>query len=103
MNNRKIKWGGYEFSIYIRDTNWSNIAGVYLFCTNSGNNKWKALYIGQTESLASRLPNHDRWDEAERLGATHIHVKAVRDEKQRLAIEESLLGQYKPALNTQNI
>ncbi|MBU8920304.1 MAG: GIY-YIG nuclease family protein [Bacteroidales bacterium] len=104
MDKRKINWGeGHQFSIHPQDTNWNDIGGVYLFCAQSSPGNWTALYIGQTESLASRLPNHERWSEAFRFGATHIHVKVVTSESQRLALEESLLRKYKPPLNTQNI
>ena len=31
---------------------------------------WRALYIGQTDNFAGCLSNHERWDEAQRLGAS---------------------------------
>ena len=62
---------------------------------------WTALYVGQTESLAARLPTHERWLEATRLGATHIHVRVEPLAMLRAAMEQQLIQTYQPRLNVQ--
>jgi hypothetical protein len=72
-------WLTHEFTIYEMDTtNWNDVAGVYIFSgLNVQQTQWKALYVGITESFKTRHPNHERWEEAKRLGATHVHAKVV--------------------------
>ena len=57
------------------------------------------IYIGTSESLFERLSNHDRWEEAQRKGATHIAANLVPDERARKAQEEDLIRRYNPPLN----
>lgn len=70
-----VKWLNWEFEVYGPGTGWNEVAGLYIFAGLNSAGEWVALYIGSTESLAERLPNHPRWPEAVRLGATHIHVR----------------------------
>ena len=94
-------WLNYEFEVYPQDTYWNAVGGVYIFCGLSQQNRWVPLYIGQAESLAARLPTHARWQEAARLGATHIHVRVVQARATRDAMEQELIQAYRPQLSTQ--
>lgn len=90
-----------EFIIYDHNTQWNKVAGLYIFAGPSGNGRWRAYYVGQTEDFSSRLPNHERWDETRRLGATHIHAKAVPQAANRDVWEKRLIETLQPPLNVQ--
>lgn len=98
MNN-KVTWLGYEFTVYATNTTWNPVPGVYMFCGLNARNQWITLYVGQAESLAVRLPTHERWPEAVRLGATHIHALVERRAANRDIIEKALIQAYQPRLN----
>jgi len=51
-------------------------AGNYIFAKRLPNGNYSPLYIGQAENLKARLPNHDRWGDAKRAGATHTRNQA---------------------------
>lgn len=89
-------WSGYEFQIHPYGASWNTVAGVYIFAAIQGG-RWRALYVGETESLARRIPGHERWQEAQRLGATHVHARA--ESFRRGAIEQELIHAYQPPLN----
>lgn len=93
-------WNGRLFTIYSVDTTWNPVSGLYIFA-GPGLLGWKACYIGQTVSFAERIPGHERWMEAQRLGATHIHACVVQDQWQRDLIERELIGRFQPPLNDQ--
>ncbi len=102
MSNNTVRWSNYEFTVYGPNTTWNDVAGLYIFAGLNANNQWVALYIGQTVSFQDRPGNHDRWDEAARLGATHVHAMVVPLQANRDAIEELLIGNHAPRLNTQH-
>ena len=52
-------------------------------------------------SFGTRIPSHEQWTPAVRLGDTHIHAMVASEEASRLAIEELLIQAFQPALNTQ--
>ena len=100
MNNT-VNWGGYEFDVCSQTANWNDVGGVYIFAGLNQNGRWRAYYIGQAESLKDRIPGHERWNEAVRLGATHVHARVVSQAAMRDAIEASLIASYQPPLNVQ--
>ncbi len=98
----KVTWLTHEFNVHQHGANWNDTGGVYIFAGITPQNQWKAYYIGKAESLLSRVPSHERWNEAVRLGATHVHAKAVAQEATRVQVEAQLIEAYQPPLNTQN-
>jgi excinuclease UvrABC nuclease subunit len=94
-------WANKEFHVLSMNENWSNAAGVYIFCGVNLSGQWVPLYMGKTESFQSRLPNHDRWAEAVQLGATHVHARVVENQFERDRLEEQLIQVFQPRLNTQ--
>ena len=93
-------WGGHIFTVYdLENTRWNPIAGVYIFASLR-QEQWRAVYIGQTNSFAGRIPNHEQRSAAIRNGATHVHARAVSDFTQRQSIERSLIQAYRPILNS---
>ncbi len=97
----KVTWLTHEFSVYLHATGWNAVAGLYIFAGKNSKGKWFPLYVGQTESLAERIPTHERWQEAVQLGATHVHAKAVMLKAARDLIEDQLIQAYQPTLNVQ--
>lgn len=93
-------WEGLDFSIYDPDAvNWSTEAGVYIFAFVNENELWEAVYIGQAANFKARLCGHERWEEAELLGATHVHARVVRHQANRDLVESRLISTYQPPLN----
>jgi len=88
------------FSIYGSDSEWNNVPGLYIFAYQ-GEQYWHPLYVGQTDDFSSRLPSHERWDEAVRKGATHIHALSVSQAAMRDTYEQLLIQNLQPAMNFQ--
>lgn len=98
-----VNWSGYGFGVYQKNTSWSTRAGVYIFCGLNERGLWRPYYIGQADSFIGRLPNHERWAEAVRLGATHVHARVVPLAATRDAVEKELIRTYSPKLNTHHV
>ena len=94
-------WLDYEFSIYEPSVQWDNVAGIYIFCKKTQPKEWVPYYIGKCDSFQDRIPSHERWDEAQAIGATHIHVLKVPQQLQRDSIEKELVKHFQPPLNKQ--
>lgn len=99
MSNN-VTWAGHEFGIFNHSGQWSTVSGVYIFTGINAQNQWVPLYIGQASSFSERLPNHERWSEAQQLGATHVHAMVVSRQDDRDRIEQHLIQAYQPQLNT---
>jgi hypothetical protein len=75
-------------------------AGNYLFA-KAVPDGFVPVYIGQADNLRSRLPSHERWEEAKRAGATHAMGHTSQGgEQARLDEERDLIGRWDPSLNT---
>ena len=98
-----VKWLDTAFGVYEPSTDWNAVSGLYVFAARQGSElagyRWRALYVGQTRSLASRLPTHEKWSEAVQLGATHIHVRVEELVDKRVRLERALIEAYRPPLN----
>ncbi len=97
---QQVNWGGYNFEVCAKNNLWRASAGLYIF-SGVSNGAWHAFYIGQTENFNERIPAHERWDEAVRRGATHVHARIEINALQRLAIERDLVRRFQPVLNDQ--
>jgi excinuclease UvrABC nuclease subunit len=98
--NSQSAWGIHVFTIYDPDlTSWNEVAGIYIFCGVSPQNYWMPLYIGQADSFRTRIPGHEQWTPAQRLGAIRIHAMVVALAENRDRIERELIRAYQPALN----
>ena len=97
-----IQWLDHDFAVCQPGDDWNEVAGLYIFAAlDSAAEAWIPLWIGQALSFAERLPNHEKWPEAEMLGATHVHARVEPDESRRLALEKELIQYYQPHLNVQ--
>ncbi len=90
--------GQYEFFVYGPDANWRQVGGVYIFSYHDGA-YWRPLYVGETDDFSQRLPNHERWGDAQKAGATHIHVRVEAQEASRVDLEQKLIQGHQPPLN----
>lgn len=97
----KVTWLDHEFSVHQHGENWNAVAGLYIFSGLNSERLWVPYYIGQAESFDTRLPTHERWQEAARLGATHVHAMVVPLQANRDSIEKALIQAYQPPLNVQ--
>jgi len=89
------------FTIYDYDvTKWKTVGGLYIFARVAGD-RWDALHVGKAENFCMRLPSHERWEEARRLGATHVHALVVPLEANRARLEAALIAYLKPPMNEQ--
>lgn len=94
-------WLSYTFTVYPHvGTTWNNVAGIYIFVGINRQNQWEPYYVGQCDSFQNRMPSHERWDEAQALGARHVHALAVSKQEERDAVEKALIRAYQPPLNT---
>lgn len=96
-----VTWITHAFSVHQQGDNWNEVPGLYIFTGRNAAGQWVALYVGQADSLAGRIPNHERWEEALRHGATHVHAKVVRETVARDLIERELCRTLQPRLNVQ--
>ena len=92
-------WKGHDFYVYANNANWRDVPGVYIFAGLHQEGEWYPLYIGKTESLSERLPTHEKWSDAQLLGATHIHARVERVRETRVALEKELVAAHLPKLN----
>ena len=99
--NDKVTWLGHEFSVHPHGDSWLSVAGLYIFAAKNLAGQWLPLCIGQAASLAERIPTHERWQEAVRLGATHVHASVVAQKAKRDSLEDQLILAYQPGLNVQ--
>lgn len=95
-------WLNYQFEVFpALGTVWNPVPAVYVFAGVNEYRQWVALYIGQTTCLADRFRNHERWPQAHRLGATHVHTLVLAHQAYRDALERALIQAYQPRLNQQ--
>lgn len=93
----------YSYEMYLIDQGWNDVPGNYIFAKETTRGRWTALYVGQTESLSDRLPNHNKRPSAIRNGATHIHAHVNRDVDARLTEEADLIKALQPPCNDQGL
>ena len=98
----QVLWRNFQLDIYDFDAWWKDVGGVYIFSGfDYQNGWWVPLYVGETSSFRSRIPNHERRAEAMNLGATHV-LAMVAPRGMRMVIERELIAQYQPPLNVQH-
>jgi hypothetical protein len=79
------------------------VAGNYAFVKHLPSGKFVPLYFGESEDLQDRIPGHELWREALRLGATHVMAHTTpAGEQARLDEERDLIQRWNPPLNVQH-
>jgi len=101
VRDRLLRWGGgNDFAICEYSVKWRDVAGVFIFAgQDPDGGKWFPLYIDRTESFAEDIPGHPEWQEAQWMGATHVHAKVEPNGPRRGAIKSGLIVYYKPPLS----
>lgn len=97
----KVSWSGHQFEVCDKNANWKDVPGIYIFTGLNAAGLWRPFYIGQAASFSDRIPNHETWASAVRLGATHVHAMVVQQAATRDSIETQLIQAYQPTLNVQ--
>jgi excinuclease UvrABC nuclease subunit len=93
-------WLEYDFVVCVYEDDWPETPGIYAFAHRIPEDPgWQLLYVGQTESFDTRLPNHERWQEAVDQGATHVHLLVFEHAHGREAFEKRMIEEYRPLLN----
>ena len=97
----------YKFETYSKDHDtFEDVSAVYVFVRRYKNAEkyyQRALYVGETGELKTRLANHEKWSDVEELGCTAISVMLVNGEKERKVIETDLIKAKKPPCNIEKI
>jgi hypothetical protein len=109
-NEQYIDWNGASGQSYrywfLSDPSVTGIkasAGNYAFVKQLPNGNFTPLYFGETGDLQTRIPNHDRWEDARRAGMTHVMAHtASSDEASRMAEEKDLVQKWHTSLNTEH-
>ena len=90
----------HRFAVHRPDTAFGEGAAVYGFATpGAGGRGWTPLFISRTANLGKRLSTHERWAEAQLLGATHILVHQRDERDVREFVEADLLPALRPVMN----
>lgn len=87
------------YSKYVDFSGYANRSGVYLFLRDKGSD-YEVIYVGQSSDITTRLSNHERLPEANRLGMSHIAVALV-PLRELDGVEKDLIGRFCPMMNTQ--
>ncbi|MHB8764583.1 MAG: GIY-YIG nuclease family protein [Deferrisomatales bacterium] len=91
----------YEFDVFPWGQAFNPVGGVYVVLKRrpGGRSTYDILYVGQTSDLSQRSDDHHKQWCFDRNAKTHIGVRVVSTEQERLAIERDLLGNYQTACN----
>jgi hypothetical protein len=88
----------HRFTALRPETDFAAAPAVYAFAKPAGRG-WIPVFLSRTANLAQRMAWHERWEEAQRLGATHVlvHQRGARDARE--AVEADLLAVLRPVMN----
>ena len=75
-------------------------AGVYMFVRPVVVGGWLPVYVGIADDMSNRLPTHERWSEAAKLGATRVMAHTEPYKATREGEERDLIRFWDPELNT---
>ncbi len=114
MSSQFIEWAGKSGKTYkywlreieagYKTANYKSEAGNYGFAKRLPNGKFTPLYFGESDDLEARvISRHEKWDDAIKLGVTHVmgHTTPA-GEQIRLAEERDLIEDWNPPLNVQH-
>jgi excinuclease UvrABC nuclease subunit len=93
----QTQFGAHEFhGPHLNANSLPNHSGVYLI-TRLVNNQHEVIDVGESASIARRIPNHDRMRQWERVASNGFHVWTLfADETQRMLIEQAHRLAYNP-------
>jgi hypothetical protein len=90
----------HRFAILAPDAPLPAGPAVYAFARPGlGGRGWTPLFLSRTANLAQRMSGHESWEDACRLGATHILLHQREERDAREAVEADLAAALRPVLN----
>ena len=90
----------YTYHVHILSQTFTDTrGGNYIFCFLNQNNRWQAVYIGETGDFSERFDNHHKMPCIRSHRATHIHAHLSGAKASRLAEEKDLVANYNPPCN----
>jgi hypothetical protein len=90
----------HRFSAHHPNEKFPATAAVYAFARPTvGGQGWAPVFLSRTANLGARMERHERWPEAQMLGATHVLVHQREERDAREFVEADLLDSLKPLLN----
>ena len=107
-----VTWPGkngikYNFETYPWGTEFLPESAVYIACRFVPGLGWEPFYVGEAESLYERLnageKNHLGLKCSVARGATHIGVRFVSRDAERLRLETELRHSLNPPCNRQSV
>lgn len=111
MSDVTVNWlgqSGTAYCYWLSDaafgpTTFKDEGGNYAFVKRLPSGNFVPLYFGETNSLRTRIPNHECWAAAVRLGATHVMTHTTpAGEQARCDEERDLIQRWNPPLNAQH-
>jgi hypothetical protein len=92
----------YVHSILPFSTSTSFDNANYIFVRREFDGRRTGLYIGQSDKFYQRLPDHEKVEDARRLGVNELHVHLLAaSEADRFHIETDLRNGHRTPLNEQ--
>lgn len=104
----EVSWNAPDGRIFVFQVcshagNWNECGGVYVFARFiNDRGQWQALYVGKCDHFNSRIPGHERWQAAIRLGAESVLACPIAVAPDRDLVEGSMIHQFDPPLNRQH-
>ncbi len=90
----------HRFTAHRPHEGFAEAAAVYCFARpGHGGRGWTPLFLSRTANLSKRLASHERWAEAELLGATHVLIHQRDERDAREFVEADLANALKPVMN----
>lgn len=82
----------YSFIALAEDTEFNDVGAVYIFTKRHARNRYDFLYVGETESLESKIPSHDEWPWLSCLGVNSICIHRDDNKITRIMKKRDLLN-----------
>jgi hypothetical protein len=90
----------HRFGVHRPGEHFPVAPAVYAFARPSDSGRgWTPVFLSRTANLSARMERHERWAEAQMLGATHILVHQRDERDVREFVEADLLEALNPVLN----
>lgn len=97
--------GQCKFEVHPLGTSFNAVGAVYIFTKRTvdglGKGAHAFIYIGQTDSLRNRMPNHEKFPSINRNGANCVCVHPDGNETSRLKKETDLRAANSTPCNDQ--
>jgi len=93
----------YEYWVCPLNAGFADHPGNYIYAARTEDDRWKALYIAETDSLKHRAKGHEGERCALAKGATHLHVRLnTEPEEVRERERDDLITFLRPACNVES-